>query len=70
MRLLPPYAPPHAVQCGSVHRRQRFLRCFEYRGIGERDFFRWRRMTLWCKAERGMLATGDAAASIDEGIEH
>ena len=61
-----------AAPCGParlVDRRQGLLRCLEHRGIGERDLGR-RAVALGRKAERGMIRAADAAASIDEGIEH
>ena len=52
-----------------VDRWQGLLRCLEHRGIGERDLGR-RVVALGRKAERGVIGTADAAASVDEGIEH
>ena len=49
--------------------RQGLLRYLEHGSISERDLGR-HAVALGRKAERGVLRTADAAASIDEGVEH
>jgi len=48
---------------------QGLLRRLEHRGISERDLRR-HGVALRREAERGAIGAADAAASVDEGIEH
>jgi hypothetical protein len=56
---------PARLVCLRLHRRR-----LEHRGIGEGDVGGQRRVALGGKAERGAARAGDAAASVDERIEH
>jgi hypothetical protein len=58
-----PYRPAWLID------RHRLLRSLEHRGIGKRNL-RGRTVALGRKAERRPAGATDAAAAVDEGVEH
>src|SRR5262245_40802765 len=55
---------PALLEARLFHRRS-----LEHLGIGERDVV-GQRLALWRKAQRRPIRTADAAAAVDERIEH